>query len=297
MEPARVEPTEVCDALKLKVLHWAKEWKIPGTPWTIRGFSRSAYRTGFYIPELDMMLDAGPQCFNKPSFILISHTHIDHIACLPLTMIGDIHGTHVFQIYGPTPAKGYVERYIQSMFEVNSLEKLDAVPSWFTYNGVGKGDKFRITSNRTELDIETFDCDHPVATVSYGVSELKQKLKEEYAGKPGKDIAALRKQGFQVTEVVMKRAFAYVCDTSIAVFDMNPGILAYPVVWIECTFFMDDELENAIATKHVHWAQLKPIVLANPKTLFVLFHFSQRYRDVEVAAFFQKEKIENIYWW
>jgi hypothetical protein len=39
--------------------HWKQKWSIPNTPWTITGYSRAAYRTGFYIPELDIMLDAG----------------------------------------------------------------------------------------------------------------------------------------------------------------------------------------------------------------------------------------------
>lgn len=48
------------DSNTVKSMYWQKDWQIPTTSWTIRGYSRSAYRTGFYIPELDMMLDAGP---------------------------------------------------------------------------------------------------------------------------------------------------------------------------------------------------------------------------------------------
>jgi hypothetical protein len=46
----------VLDALKAKMIYWQKKWKIPNTSWTISGFSRSAYRTGFYISELNLML-------------------------------------------------------------------------------------------------------------------------------------------------------------------------------------------------------------------------------------------------
>lgn len=45
---------------------------------------------------------------------------------------------------------------------------------------------------------------------------------------------------------------------------------------------------------------LKKYVVEFPNTIFMLFHFSQRYRDEEIAAFFQKEVdggIKNLYWW
>ena len=68
------------DSLQVKNIYWQKQWKIPGTSWQICGYSRSAYRTGFYITELDLMLDAGPQNFSKPKTILITHSHINHLA-------------------------------------------------------------------------------------------------------------------------------------------------------------------------------------------------------------------------
>ena len=76
------QTVEIMEPVKVKMIHWQKKMTIPGTPWEICGYSRSAYRTGFYISGLDMMLDAGPQNFNKPTHIFITHTHIDHIACL-----------------------------------------------------------------------------------------------------------------------------------------------------------------------------------------------------------------------
>ena len=100
-----------------------------------------------------------------------------------------------------------------------------------------------------------------------------------------------------ITADVVFKQFAYVCDTSIEVFQLNPTLLDYPTIFIECTFLLADELENAIKTSHIHWEQLKPVVENNPKTTFVLFHFSQRYRDSEIAAFFDKEKVPNVIWW
>jgi hypothetical protein len=44
-----------------------------------------------------------------------------------------------------------------------------------------------------------------------------------------------------------------------------------------------------------------PFVMANPNTLFVLIHFSLRYKDTEILEFFQKQvdehNIHNIRPW
>ena len=52
---------------------WKKTYTIPNSPkWTISGYSRSSFRTGFYIKELNIMLDAGPQSFKMPEHIFIT---------------------------------------------------------------------------------------------------------------------------------------------------------------------------------------------------------------------------------
>ena len=43
----------------------------------------------------------------------------------------------------------------------------------------------------------------------------------------------------------------------------------------------------------VHWEELLPYVKANPDTLFVLIHFSLRYKDTEILEFFQKQVMEH----
>jgi hypothetical protein len=51
----------------------------------------------------------------------------------------------------------------------------------------------------------------------------------------------------------------------------------------------------------VHWEELLPFVKANPSTLFVLIHFSLRYKDTEILEFFQRQvdehNIRNIKPW
>ena len=286
--------------MEARTAHWKQQWRMPGTPWRITGYSRAAYRTGFYIPELDIMLDAGPQNYNRPSHIFITHTHGDHIASLPFTLIGDENSEHINQIFAPVETERHLRKYIASLFEVNALmDEVDMpVREWYQFHGCDESSTFKLAFNKSPFIVDIVLCDHGVPTVSYCFSQVKSKLKEEYVGMPGKEIAALRKDGIDVTREVVTPSFAFICDTTIVVLERYPQILRYPIVIIECTFLYPEELENAAATKHIHWEELKPYVAANPSVLFVLIHFSLRYKDEEILAFFAEQSdVTNIKVW
>jgi len=150
--------------------------------------------------------------------------------------------------------------------------------------------------------MEVFRCDHSVPTVGYGFFSQTKKLREEFLKLPGQEIGRLRRANTPNMFRNMKHPkFAFMGDTSIHAFDdgVNPGLLDYPCIIIECTFLYPDHLEAAVSRKHVHWDQLRPIVVAHPKTTFVLIHFSNRYSDGEVLAFFadMDDRPANIEVW
>ncbi len=67
---------------------WRTQWALPGAPgWTLSGYSRAMFRTGFHVGGLNVLLDGGPQRHAPVAAAFITHTHGDHIASLPFTLL------------------------------------------------------------------------------------------------------------------------------------------------------------------------------------------------------------------
>lgn len=289
------------DSHQIRNSRWTQAYHLKKLNFTIKGYSRAAFRTGFYIHELGIMLDAGPQNFNKPDHIFITHTHGDHVAELPFTLIGDESGNHIFNIYGPKGSGKHVSNYIQSMFDMNIMGQVPIkTGEWYRYIEVSDPQDLHLDLKNNDIRIRVIDCDHAIPTVSYVFRTIKSKLKPEYLKLPGREIASLRKSGVEVTHPVEKHLFAYVCDCSIeTVMKYEDELVKCPYIIIECTFLMEDEVENAISTKHIHWSQLEPFVAKYPEVDWILIHFSLRYRDSEIRDFFAEpqSKYSNLMIW
>lgn len=280
-------------------LYWSgPAWNIPGTPWDIVGYSRACYRTGFYIHHLDLMIDAGPQKTGNPKTILITHCHADHIASIPFTLINpEGEKSSPSDVFIHEKSKGSLQTYVNAMFSANySCEFKGNMANYIPVKG---SDVFDYVANNTKIRIEVFACTHDVPTVAYGISTKKQHLKEEYFELKGngKALVELKKKGIEITETTYEPNIVFVWDTTINVFKANPGILKYNVIMIECSFLYDDDYEQSLAKKHIHWKSLKPYVVNNPQITFVLIHFSLRYTEPEIASFFKNEGLVNVKPW
>lgn len=289
------------DSLYMRTIFWRTSWKIPDTTWNICGYSRSNFRTGFYIKELDIMLDAGPQNFNSPSHIFVTHGHGDHIANIPFTLMGE----KDMVVHSVESITETIEKYAKSLYLLNwemkpNEEHKIALPN-VKFEVVKVGENKRIIANKQTIEVEIFECDHSVTTVGYGFGLVKQKIKDEYQGLIGKEIVELKKHNKEVTKEVIIKKLAYICDTSIKVLETNPQILDYNVVFIECTFLHENEIERADERKHINFHKLLPYIKDNPNVYFVLFHFSLLYKDTEIIEYIdeqiKKHELNNVKYW
>jgi ribonuclease Z len=272
-------------------------WTISGTPWEISGYSRACYRTGFYIRHLDLLIDAGPQKSGNPKTILITHCHGDHIANIPFTLIEANEQTELPTIFVHEKSKTRLHKYINAMFSANySTDFKGSVAKFISVKG---SDSIDYVANNMKIKIEVFACVHDVPTVAYGISTKKQFLKKEFFELKGngKALVKLKKKGIEITETIHEPNIAFVWDTTIQIFKNNPDIFKYKVIMVECTFLYDDDYEQSLAKKHIHWKTLRPYVVENLEIIFVLVHFSLRYTEPDIATFFKKEGLANVKPW
>lgn len=268
---------------------WNKQMKIPKSQYTISGFSIAALRTGFYIKELNIMLDAGLHANFVPEVILVTHQHLDHCVNLPSLLYSN--KTNI-KIFLPKESSDKVIDYIGSCFNMTSnTNNYDKTQSDIT--NVIPNTIYKLHNN---IVIEIIKCDHTVPTVGYGIIQRKKKLKKEYIGLTGKELKQLKLDNTVIDEEIDSPFLCYLGDTSKEVFS-EKEIEKYPVIMIECTFILDDEIKRADETKHMHWNYLKDYVNKHPDITFILYHFSSRYKPSVIDDFFKKLDIKNVIPW
>lgn len=113
----------------------------------------------------------------------------------------------------------------------------------------------------------------------------------------GKEIGMLRKKGVEVSEEVEVPQFAFLGDTTGSVFEEVPELFSFPVVIVECTYLLDDHLEAADPSGHIHWNTIAKVASENPQVTFVLIHWSMRYSEEDIANFFDGGKPANVVPW
>ncbi|KAJ5066505.1 tRNAse z trz1 [Anaeramoeba ignava] len=274
---------------QLYEIFWQTNWKIPNTNLTLLGHSKAAEKTGFIIPQLGIFLDAGIQGYHEPHYIFITHCHSDHTFGLPMLLTGIQSNP---KIYVPNGTEDLYTNFIKSTFELSTGGK-DIDLSFFKILGVSPKDSFAFSAKTRKFEIQVFQCDHTVPTVGYGFSEKTTKLKTEYHGLSGKKIKEMRENKEDIFIEKINKFLCYLGDTTPLVFELNPEILQYSTIIIECTFLSQENQKNAAERKHICWNDLLPYVAKNPNVTFVLIHFSFRSSDEEILEFFEKEKKAN----
>ena len=270
---------------------WQYEMKLPGTTLTLRGHSRGSEKTGFYIPQLKLMFDAGVTTYFEPQTILITHCHLDHCNALPMILASAaVQCAPSPVVCCPKEQLDLFEIFVHSAYQLNHA----------TYSGFGKrfvgvahGD--RIPIEKTHF-AKVFRLHHSVPSVGYGIYEERTKLAEKYKGLSSKELYELRAQGVELSEYAPAKILAFICDTTTDVFVHNPELLSFPIIIVECTFFEESLLALAEQSQHVHWLKLKPYVIGNPNITFILIHFSMRYEDLNVLIP-DNEKPPNVIIW
>lgn len=257
---------------------------VTAGPFTIRGVSVGGVYTSLAVPELGIVLDAGisPRSAGGIDTILLSHGHADHVGALPALLgIRALHGkTKPPRVLMPAEI---VEDLTTALAALSKLQRwelaIDAV-------GMNPGDEIALRGDLLVRAVRTF---HPVPSLGYLIVRRVSKLRPEFRGLPGPEIAARRLAGESMTEHEDRLELAYATDTLISVLDHSPELLDARVLIMECTFLDERKtLEAARAGCHIHLDEVVERADKFNNEHVVLMHCSQLYQPHEVAQILDK---------
>lgn len=253
---------------------------VTAGPFTIRGVSVGGVYTSLAVPELHLVLDAGisPRSSGGIDTILLSHGHADHVGALPALLgIRALHGK-------VKPPRVVMPAEIVDDLQV-ALAALSKLQRWeLAIEAIGMlpGDEIELRGDLVVRAVRTF---HPVPSLGYIVVRRVSKLRAEFRGLPGPEIAARRLAGESMTEHEDRLELAYATDTLVTVLDHAPDLLKARVLIMECTFLDDRKtLEAARAGCHIHLDEVIERADKFENEHVVLMHCSQLYQPGEVAA-------------
>jgi len=243
----------------------------------IEAFSVAGFQTCIELPQLSLAFDIGfcPRSAVKRSTVLISHTHMDHVAAIA-------HHAATRGMLG-MPVPTYViprhnREAIDALFD--AYAKLDACEHERKVLAVSPGDSIPIAR---DLDARPFHSPHRVPCNGYALWRRFTKLKPELAGRPAEEIGRLRREGHEVSVATEAPEIAYTGDTKIEVVENEAVVRQARLLIMEVTFVGDDvDIEGARSRGHIHLDEVarRADLFENEAILFL--HFSARYSSDDI---------------
>jgi ribonuclease Z len=244
---------------------------------TIEGYSRAAVQSYWRVPELKIGFDLGAQPWDfmgTPTWLL-SHTHLDHVAALPVYVARR-------RMMRMEPPVLYVPEYavedLRRLLLV--MQRLDRGRQVCDLRGVKGGDEIELSR---ENIVTVFATTHTIPSLGYVVWDRRFKLKEEYHGLPGDKIRDLRLSGVAVTREVRTPILAYTGDTSPAGLDAYPPVFQAKVLITEMSFIRAKHRREKIHKfGHMHLDDFIERADRFQNELIICGHLSTRYHPDEV---------------
>ena len=250
---------------------------------TIEGWSRAAVQTYWRIPEMRIGFDLGaqPWDFMGTSTWYVTHTHLDHIAALPVYVARRrMMKMDPPTIYVPAQAVDNIHRLLAA------VARLDRGRLPCEIIGVEPGQEIE---HARDLVVEVCKTKHTVPSVGYIVWERRKKLKEEYRDLTGEQIRDIRLSGQEVSVEHRIGRLSYLGDSTIEGLDMNPKMFETEVLIMEMTFVSPEHRSHLIKKMgHIH---LDDVVARKDKfnnQLIVAGHMSSRYHPKQVERLVSK---------
>jgi ribonuclease Z len=251
---------------------------------SIEGYSRAAVQTYWRIPELRLGFDLGaqPWSFMGTENWFVSHTHLDHVAALPVYVARRrMMKMEPPRIYLPAEAVEPVERLLKI------VSRLDRGRLPCELVGVEPGMEIELSR---ELVVTVSRTRHTIPSLGFVVWERRRKLKPEYQQLTGDQIRDLRLGGTDVTHEQRMPKVAYLGDSAPQGLDDCPAMYEAEVLITELTFVAPSHKKDKIHKfGHIHLDDLVERRDRFKNQLVIAAHLSTRYGSKQVQHFVDRK--------
>lgn len=244
---------------------------------TVEGWSRAAVQTYWRIPELSIGFDLGAQPWDfmgTPTWF-VSHTHLDHVAALPVYVARRrMMKMEPPVVYVPTESLDDVKKLMLIM------QRLDRGRQLADVRPLVAGAEIELGRNHV---VGIFNTVHTIPSRGFVVWDRRHKLKDEFIGLPGEKIKELRLSGVAVTREVRVPLLVYTGDTAPAGLDLNPVCFEAKILITELSFIRASHRRDKIHKfGHMHLDDFVERAGRFRNDVIVAGHFSTRYHPNEV---------------
>ncbi len=245
---------------------------------TIEGYSRAAVQSYWRVPELKVGFDLGGQPWDfmgTPTWF-ISHSHLDHIAALPVYVARRrMMKMEPPTIYLPVEALENVQKLLAI------FQRLDRGRQTCNLIGVEPGQEIPLSRDHIAT---VFATTHTIPSVGFVIWDRRNKLKEEFHGLPGDKIRDLRLSGVEVTRETRAPLVCYTGDTSPAGLDAYPPVFQAKILITEMSFIRAKHRREKIHKfGHMHLDDFLERADRFQNELIVCGHYSTRYHAQEIV--------------
>ena len=257
--------------------------------YTIEGWSRAAVQSYWRVAELKLNFDVGgqPWDFMGTSTMFITHTHLDHIAALPLYVSRR-------RMMKMSPPIIYLPQYaIDDCWRMlKSFVHLDRGAMPCELEPLQDGDEIEIGR---EWLVTALRTRHTIPSVGFLVEQRRMKLKPEFQQLSGPEIRDLRLGGTPVSEETRIPVFAYTGDTSPAGLDDNPEFFEAKILVAEMTFVAPGHRRDKIHKHgHTHVDDFRERADRFNNDVIIAGHFSTRYSDRQVRQWVERRLPDGL---
>jgi ribonuclease Z len=250
---------------------------------TIEGYSRAAVQTYWRIPEMKLGFDLGgqPWSFMATPNWFVSHTHLDHVAALPVLVARRrMMKMEPPTIYLPADNVAAVELLLKA------FHRLDRGRMPASVIGLSPGDEIELSR---ELVVTAFPTQHTLPSLGFLVWERRKKLKPEFHELSGEQIRDLRLSGVEVSSELRLPRVAYLGDTAPRGLDAFPAIYQAQVLIVEMTFVAPNEKPSLIHKfGHTHLDDLVARAERFQNEVIIASHFSTRLHPDQIQRIVEK---------